>query len=112
MPAMPATRWIKWVSGVEVGPGTRFFRSRFQGRSRAIKWHWDFVDRQVGPIPCCPECDATVPKGRHQAGHERWHNQLNDLLEDIIHELFGTEDSADDEDDGQLQLESTDEEGT
>lgn len=102
------TRWIEWVSGVRAGPGSQFFRARHYGKSRAIKWHWEFVDRQIGPIPCCPECKATVPKGRQQARHERWHNQLNDLLEDIIRELFGTEDT---DDDGELQLESGDDSG-
>jgi hypothetical protein len=97
-------RWIEWVPGVKVGPGGQRFRARFRGRSRAIKWNWEFVDRQVGPIPCCPECGATAPKGRWQARHEGWHNQLNDLLEDTIRELFGMEDS--DDDDGELQLES------
>ena len=107
---MAKARWMEWVSGVTVSlDGTHLLRSRFQGRSRAIKWQWEFVDRQVGPMPCCPECKSYVPKGRQQARHERWHNQLNDLLEDIVHELFGVEPE---DDDGQLQLESSDEGST
>lgn len=104
---MPATRWTEWVSGVKVGTASQAFRARYRGRSNAIKWDWDFVDRQVGSLPCCPECGATVPKGRHQARHEHWHNQLGDLLEDIVRSVFGIDDT---DEDAALQLESGGEE--
>lgn len=104
-------RWTEWVAGVTVNhdaPGGRTSRAR--GRSNAIKWPWEFTDPQVGQVPCCPECDATVPRGRHQARHERWHNQLNDLLEEIVHGLFGIENDDEDGGGGELQLENSEDE--